>query len=97
MSVTIAASKSEGKSHGWGILATYGIVVVPFLGLLSNVSLKTQLIAVTAIELLLLAVWISILNRTTPYKPEKLTKFLGNLVLVFLRSLHIERYSWSLR
>ncbi|MDI3474278.1 MAG: hypothetical protein PWQ79_297 [Thermococcaceae archaeon] len=84
MSVTIAASKSEGKSLGWGILATYGIVVVPFLGLLSNVSLKTQLIAVIAIELLLLAVWISILNRTTPNKPEKVTKFLGNAVILFL-------------
>jgi heme A synthase len=84
MSMAVAKREDKEKPLRWGILALYGVIAVPFLGLLSTISLKTQFVAITATEFLLLAVWISFLNRTTPNKPEKLTRFMGNLVLALL-------------
>ncbi|WP_297466577.1 hypothetical protein [Thermococcus sp.] len=57
---------------------------MPFFGILTTLNLKAQLFTLLSIELAWLAMWLSLVNRTTPEKPEKVTELLGNAVLVFL-------------
>ena len=80
----IVNRKDEAKAFGWAILASLGVVVVPFFGILTTLNLKAQLFTLLSIELAWLAMWLSLVNRTTPEKPEKVTELLGNAVLVFL-------------
>ncbi len=80
----IVNRKDEAKAFGWAILASFGVVVVPFFGILTTLNLKAQLFTLLSIELAWLAMWLSLVNRTTPEKPEKVTELLGNAVLVFL-------------
>ncbi|WP_456367834.1 hypothetical protein [Thermococcus sp.] len=80
----IVNRKDEAKAFGWVILASFGVFVVPFFGILTTLNLKAQLFALLSLELAWLAMWVSLVNRTTPEKPEKVTGLLGNAVLVFL-------------
>lgn len=83
-SMVIVNRKDGPKAWGWAILASLGPVAVPFFGILTTLNLKAQLFALLSLELAWLAMWLSLVNRTTPEKPEKITKLLGNAVLFFL-------------
>ena len=76
--------KREDRVWGWGLFASYSMMWVVLGQIITAPSLRTQLIAATSLESLILALWVSIANRTTPEKPGNITRFMGNAVLFFL-------------
>ena len=83
-SIAIGNREDKPKALGWAILASLGPAAVPFFGILTILNLKAQLFALLSLELVWLAMWVSIANRTTPEKPGEITKLLGDAVLLFL-------------
>jgi len=76
--------KDEGKARGWAIFASYGVLAMVIWKVIYYLNPKTQLVATVSVESLLLTVWLSAVNRTTPNKPDRATKLLGNAVLFFM-------------
>ncbi len=84
ISMAVATREDEAKVTGWGVLASYGIIAIPFTGVIMILNIETQLFTLLSMEFLLLAIWLSIANRTTPEKSESVTRLLGNAVLLSL-------------
>ncbi len=76
--------KREDRAWGWGLFTAYSAIWAGLGLMITAPSPRTQLVATASLESLILALWVSIANRTTPRKPEGTTHFLGNAVLFFL-------------
>ncbi len=83
-SMAVATRREEAKVTGWSVLASYGIIAIPFTGLIMTLNMETQFFALVSMEFLWLGIWLSTANRTTPEKPGSFTKLLGNAVLLLL-------------
>ncbi len=76
--------KREDRAWGWGLFTSYSMMWAVLGKIITAPSPRTQLIAAASLESLILALWVSIANRTTPEKSGNITRFMGNAVLLFL-------------
>ncbi len=75
--------KREDRVWGWGLFTAYSAIWAVLGQMVTAPSPGTQLLATASLESLILVLWVSITNRTTPEKPGNVTRFIGNTVLFF--------------
>ncbi|NJF24143.1 hypothetical protein [Thermococcus sp. Bubb.Bath] len=73
----------EGTILGAGLALGYSYII-SYFSVFFTLSPTQSLLLLALLSLMLLSIWTSLVNRTTPKKPEKTTKLLGNLALTFV-------------